>query len=176
MKRKSLLFALLLALFMPWVANAQETLTVYGDGTQTTNAYVPMYGGYFDDFTKSEFVIPAEKLENMTGGTITSMKFYISSVSTYGNGWGNTHQVVFLKEVESATLSAWSGMDGATTVFDGMFTVPASNDTEFEIEFTENSYTYQGGNLLVGIYNTVDGSYRTVNWYGQTVDGASGGA
>ena len=46
MKRKSLLFALLLALFMPWVANAQETLTVYGDGTQTTNAYVPMYGGY----------------------------------------------------------------------------------------------------------------------------------
>ena len=106
MKKKSLLFTLLLALFMPWAANAQETLTVYGDGTQTTNAYVPMYSGYFDDFTKSEFVIPAAKLVDMEGGTITSMKFYISSVATYGTGWDNTHQVVFLKEIASTTLSA----------------------------------------------------------------------
>ncbi len=165
------------ALFcVPWAANAQETLTVYGDGTQTNNAYVPMYGGYFDDFTKSEFVIPAAKLVDMVGGTITSMKFYISSVATYGTGWDNTHQVVFLKEIASTTLSDYSGMDGATIVFDGTLTVPASTDTEFEIEFTTNTYEYQGGNLLVGIYNTDDGSYRTVNWYGEAVTGASGGS
>ena len=176
MKSKHLLLLMLLALFAPWAVKAQETLTVYGDGTQTTNAYVPMFGGYFDDFTKSEFVIPAAKLEDMEGGTITSMKFYISSVATYGNGWANTHQVVFLKEIASTTLSAYSGMDGATIVFDGMFTVPASTDTEFEIEFTANTYEYQGGNLLVGIYNTDDGDYRTVNWYGESVTGASGGS
>lgn len=52
---------LLMTLFMPWAAKAQETLTVC-DGTNstlTTNNQVPMYGNYFDDYTKSEFVISA---------------------------------------------------------------------------------------------------------------------
>ena len=160
-------------LLAPLGLRAQETLTVY-DGT-ATNAYVPMYGGYFDDFTKSEFVIPASELEEMVGGEISSIKFYISSVGSYGSGWSGTHQQVFLKEVGSTTLSAYSGTEDATIVFDGMFDEPAAGDQEFEIVFSTN-YTYQGGNLLIGIYNTVDGGYRTVNWYGQTVTGASGGS
>ena len=44
-------------------ARAQETLTVY-DGT-TTNNHVPMYVYYFDDFTRSQYVIPAADLEDM---------------------------------------------------------------------------------------------------------------
>ncbi len=36
-----------------------------------------------------------------------------------------------------------------------------------------NPYQYGGGNLLVGIYNTVEGSYVTSSWYGETVAGAS---
>lgn len=174
--KKTLFFLLTLAALLPWAANAQQTLTVY-DGltaTLTTNNYVPMYGGYFDDFTKSEFVIPAEKLSDMTGGEISAIKFYIASVGTDGSGWDNTHQVVFLKEVESTTLSAYSGMEDATIVFDGMFTVPESDDQEFEINFTTH-YQYEGGNLLIGIYNTADGDYRTVNWFGEMIEGASGG-
>ena len=151
----------------------EETLTVH-DGTGT-NGYVPMYGGYFDQYTKSEFVLPAAELADMAGGQITSMKFYISSVSTYGSGWLNSNQVVFIKEVESDQISAYSGMDGATIVFDGLFPTPASTDTELEITFPE-PYEYQGGNLLVGVYNTQkggSGNYRTVNWYGEAVDGSS---
>ena len=166
---------LLVTLFMPWAAKAQETLTVC-DGTNstlTTNNQVPMYGNYFDDYTKSEFVIPAEKLAEMDGAEISSIKFYISAVGSYGSGWSGTHQVVFLKEVESATLSAFGGMEDATVVFDGMFEEPATNATEFEIVFSTN-YQYQGGNLLIGIYNTDDGGYRNVTWYGETVNGASG--
>lgn len=156
-------------------ALAQETLTVY-DGTNstlTTNSQIPMYGNYFDDYTKSEFVIPAAQLTEMENAEISALKFYISSVGSYGSGWSGTHQVVFLKEVESASLSDFSGMDGATVVFDDTFEEPASNATEFEIAFTTN-YEYQGGNLLIGIYNTDDGGYRNVTWYGETVNDASG--
>lgn len=172
---RKFILMLLLALFMPWQTKAQETLTVC-DGTNstlTTNNQVPMYGNYFDDYTKSEFVIPAEKLSEMDGAEISSIKFYISAVGSYGSGWSGTHQVVFLKEVESATLSAFGGMEDATVVFDGMFEEPATNATEFEIVFSTN-YQYQGGNLLIGIYNTDDGGYRNVTWYGETVNGASG--
>ena len=168
---------LLMAIIMPWQVKAQETLTVY-DGTDpgattSNNNFIPMYGGYFDEYTKSEFIIPAEKLADMQSGEITSLKFYISSVSSYGNNsWENTHQKVFLKEVESTTLSAYSGMEGAVVVFDDTFVKPASTDTEFEISFTTN-YEYQGGNLLIGIYNTAKGKYHTVTWKGETVNGAS---
>ena len=173
--KKAFLLLLLMVMFMPWAAKAQETLTVY-DGTNstlTTNSQVPMYGNYFDDYTKSEFVIPAIQLTEMESAEISALKFYISSVGSYGSGWSGTHQVVFLKEVESASLSAFSGTDGATVVFEGTFEEPASNATEYEIAFTTN-YEYQGGNLLIGIYNTDDGGYRNVTWYGETVNGASG--
>ena len=114
MKKKSLLLILLMVLIAPWAA-AQQTITVYDQGGTTNNGYVPMYGGYFDENTKSEFVIPAAKLTAMDGGTIMAMKFHISSVSSWGNGWVST-QTVFLKEVESDQLSAYSGTDGATVV------------------------------------------------------------
>ena len=174
MIKKSLLLTLLLAILVPWAAQAQETLTVYDEttGTLTNNAYVPMYGNYFDAYTKSEFVIPANQLSDMDGGTITSLKFYIQSVGTYGSGWSSNQQV-FLKEVSSTSLSAFSGTDDATIVWEGSFTVPSSSDTEFEITFT-TPYEYQGGNLLVGIYNITKGGYRNVAWYGQTITGASG--
>lgn len=165
---------LLLALLAPWAANAQETLTVYDEttGTLTNNAYVPIYGNYLDNYTKCEFVIPADQLEAMVGGEISALKFYIQQVGTYGSGWSSNQQV-FLKEVESTSLSAWSGTDDATIVWEGSFTVPASNATEFDITFN-TPYEYQGGNLLIGIYNTTKGGYRDVKWYGQSVSGASG--
>ena len=116
MKSKHLLLTLLLALLVPWAVNAQETLTVYDQGGTTNNGYVPMYGGYFDENTKSEFVIPAAKLEDMNGGEITAMKLYISSVSTWGGDWVST-QTVFMKEVESDQLSAYSGTEGLCSPF-----------------------------------------------------------
>jgi len=174
---KKLLFFLttltLLSLAWGGAVKAQQTLTVYDQGGDNSNSYVPMYGGYFDENTKTEFVIPAAQLEAMNGGTITSMKFYISSVSgTYS--WAST-QTVFLKEVESDQLSAYSGTDGATIVYTGQFTAPESTETEFEINF-QTPYEYHGGNLLVGIYNSAGGSshYRFVYWYGENVNGASG--
>ena len=98
---------------------ANISLTVYA-GT-ATNRYIPMYGYYFDNYTKSECIIPATQLAEMSGGTITAITFYAYSVGSNSPTWTNTNQKVFLKEVGSTTLGgSYSGMEDATVVFDGL--------------------------------------------------------
>jgi len=136
-------------------------LTVY-DGT-ATNQYIPMYGYYFDDFTKSECVIPASSLTTMNGCTITAITFYPSSVST--RNWDGAEQTVFLKEVSSTTLGgSYSGTSGATIVKQALLEMPTAGEA-YTITF-DTPYIYEGGNLLIGVYNTTDGSYNQVYWYG----------
>ncbi len=145
------------------VANFAAGVTVY-DGT-ATNQFIPMYGFYFDDFTKSECIIPASQLTAMTGCTVSSITFYPSSVGTTNNTWGNAVQTVFLKEVSGTTLGgSYSGMNGATTVKVAALDMPVAGEA-YTITF-DTPYTYNGGNLLIGVYNTTDGSYNKVEWYG----------
>ena len=164
MKRKHLLLMLLLALFAPWAVNAQEVLTVHS-GT-TTNSYVPVYGYYADAYLKCEMVYPASDLTDMNGMEIEKMTFYANSA--VAAAWTATFQV-FLKEVDDATISAFSGTDDATIVYEGTLDATSSS---MDIEFTE-SYNYGGGNLLVGVYLTETGNYKSVSWLGETVTGAS---
>ena len=160
--KKTNLLILLMAIFMPWQVRAQETLTVYNG--EATSAYIPMYGNYFDDYTKSECIIPASELTDMEGGTITAITFYAETVGT--RTWDNTNQKVFLKEVPSTTLGgSFSGMTDATIVFDGLLTMPTTSTDGYTITFSEE-YVYNGGNLLIGVYNDDDGSYNNVKWYG----------
>ena len=138
-------------------------LTVY-DGN-ATNQYIPMYGYYFDDYTKSECIIPASQLTAMNGGIISSITFYPSTVATTNSTWSSTSQTVFLKEVSGTTLGgSFSGTSGATTVKQGLLEMPTAG-TAYTITF-DTPYTYNGGNLLIGVYNTDDGSYNKVEWYG----------
>ena len=137
-------------------------LTVY-DGT-ATNQYIPMYGYYFDDYTKSECIIPASQLTAMNGSTISSITFYPSSVNT--SSWGESTQTVFLKEVTGTTLGgSYSGTTGATIVKTASpLDMPVAG-TPYTITF-DTPYSYNGGNLLIGVYNTDDDSYNKVEWYG----------
>ena len=138
-------------------------LTVY-DGT-STNQYIPMYGYYFDAYTKSECIIPASQLTAMNGGAISSITFYPSSVATTNSTWSSTSQTVFIKEVSSTTLGgSFSGTTGATTVKQALLEMPTAG-MPYTITF-DAPYTYNGGNLLIGIYNTTKGSYNKVEWYG----------
>ena len=144
------------------------TLTVY-DGTTTSN-YVPIYGYYCDAYLKCEFVIPADQLANMKDGTITGLTWYLGTPAN--TSWGNANFQVFVKEVESASISAFSGTTGATMVYQGSLD---GTQSTMNINFT-TTYEYSGGNLLVGVYNTTKGSYSssgTGKFYGQTVSGAS---
>ena len=145
-------------------------LTVYENETSTSQ-YVPLYGYNGDYYQKTEFVIPATELTNMVGGSISEMKFYISGAAPT-KVWGPFE--VFLKEVNLTSISGWQGTEGATTVYTGTF-----DGTSGTVTMTFNgdtpTYTYNGGNLLVGVYlTTTDGQWNSANWYGKTVTGASG--
>ena len=145
-------------------AQDASTVTVY-DG-EDTNAYVPVYGLYADAYLKCEYVIPAESLADATGGQLTSLTWYLQTPAA--SAWGANFQV-FLKEVNGTTLSAYEGPSGGQIVYEGPLD---GTSTEIKIDFTE-SYTYGGGDLLVGIYNTAAGTYKSAKFYGKNADGVS---
>ena len=160
---KKIILSLLVALMATTGANAQETLTVF-DGTASSWHY-PMFGGYFSAYTKSECIIPASELTAMEGGTITAITFYAKTVGGNNSTFGTANQKVFLKEVSGTTLSSFSGMTDATVVFNGLLPMPTTSTDGYTITFSQG-YTYNGGNLLIGVYNDVKGSYNDVAWYG----------
>ena len=161
MSKRSLLMMLLMALVVPWAAQAQEELTVH-DGTATNN-FVPFYGYYADAYNKCEMVYPATELSSMADGTITSMTFYATQSSV---SWGCNFQV-FVAEVDETTISAFAGP--GTVVYEGVLAISGN---QMVVDFA-TPYVYNGGNLLVGVYNTTKGNYITSSWYGENVNGAS---
>ena len=153
----------------------ETKLTVY-DGTDV-NQYIPMYGYYFDDCTKSECIIPKEQLTSLVGATINAITFYAKTVATTNSAW-TTQQQVFIKEVDYTTQSSYTGTTDATTVFQGILPMPTTSADGYTITFSEG-YVYNGNNLLIGVYNLTDGGkYNNVEWYGQSglVSGVSASA
>jgi hypothetical protein len=146
-------------------AFAQETLTVY-DG-DATNAYVPVYGFYCDAFNKCEYIMPADDLSEMEGATLTKMTWYLASPAEAV--WGGNFQV-YLKEVEENVAStSFYGTDGATLVFEGP--LDGTGQT-IEIEFA-NDFVYEGGNLLVCVYQVEKGTYKSASFAGAAATGAA---
>ena len=166
MRKIHFFLMMLLIGFCSMQLSAQQALTVH-NGT-ATNDYVPVYGFYADAYLKAEFVYPASELTAIANSNdpIIGMTFYASQANV---SWGNANFQVFLTEINETSLSAYVGNSNATIVYQGSLSIV---DGEMEIEFT-TPYTYNGGNLLVGVYNTVEGSYVTSSWYGETVSGAS---
>ena len=169
MNRKRLLLFLLMAFFVPWAAFGQQ-LTVY-DGTVTSNT-VPAYIFYFDDFTRSQFVIPAADLTAMDGKTIQSMTFYTTTQNIPYTTVSNAD--VYLMEVDYTQIDAFEPKASATIVYSGYLDIENKGYDGGEMTIHFNlPYTYHGGNLLVGIENTEDNGYLLINFCGQTVNGAS---
>ena len=159
--KKSLFFIVLMAMFGPLAMNAQETLTVC-DGT-ATNDYVPIYGLYVDtQGQNSEFIIPAETqgMSDMVGGTISKLAFYITNNP---GSWGSPTVQVYMGEVEGTTLSSINGPSNFTTVWTGTL---SNQNATMEITLSE-PYTYEGGNLLIGMYvQTKSSTYKTTTFSG----------
>ncbi|MBQ6101144.1 MAG: choice-of-anchor J domain-containing protein [Bacteroidales bacterium] len=162
MKKKVFSLMMMLLLAITGFVRADE-LTVH-DGN-ATNSYVPVYGYYADAYLKCEMVFPASELSDMNGGEISSLKFYASTPNV---SWGSANFEVFVTEVANASISAFVG-DG-TIVYQGALSIDANG--AMQVNFT-TPYTYNGGNLLVGVYNLAKGSYMVSTWLGETVDGAS---
>jgi len=165
MKKALQIWALVAMLFVPWATQAQNELTV-ADGTATNN-YVPIYGMYVDDYVRCQIIYPATDLEEMVGGTISGLSYYLSSPASAS--WGSASFDVLIMEVDATTLSAYMDISDAMTVYSGSLDGTQSTMT---IELS-TPYTYQGGNLLVEIHSTADGTYKAASFYGISASGAS---
>ena len=153
------------------VANFEEggleeiELTVY-DGTSTLY-YLPINIFYFDEYTRSQYVIPSEDLTEMVGGTINAIKYYSSSTSNYETG---CMADIYLKEVDYTIISAFEDKSTAQVVYTG--TIYIDENSEVLINF-DTPYEYKGGNLLIGSENLETASWKSVKYYGSNVPGAS---
>ena len=141
------------------------------DGT-ATNEYVPIYGYWTDNYTRSQFIIPAEQLESLEWDSLTVLTFYSSSTNT---NWDATAFEVYVAEVPETTMTALTDWNAMTKVMNEA----SLNiiDNQMVITFDE-AYQYQGGNLLIGIKqtaSTASANAKHTYWYGVSANGASFG-
>lgn len=153
-KSKLLLFTLL-AMLVGGVSPAWADELTICDGS-ATNTYVPLYGYYADtEGSKSEFIIPKDIVEDLAGGTISNMKFFLSSSPSAA--WTATWEI-FMREVDDASYTSAAFLDkgdNSTTVYTGTLDATSGSMT---VSFT-NNFSYSGNkNLLVGIYMTAKGT------------------
>ena len=146
-------------------------LTVY-DSNAISNSSIPFYGSNMNNYTRNEMLYPAAELADMSGADITSLTFYKTDENT--ESWGAASFKIYLMEVSNSALTAYIGMTGATVVYEGSVDA-TGGERPVTINFT-TPYRYNGGNLLVGVYQTVKGSESIAAFYCQLVSGASSGS
>lgn len=144
-------------------------LLLINDGT-TTNEFVPVYGWYADNYTRSQFIIPAADLVDIQWDTIQKLTFYTSSPASYNFGAATFE--VFVAEVDETTFAStalydWAEMDTAMAV--GSLAISGN---QMEVAFTK-PYQYQDGNLLIGFKQSVKGGDTRTYWYGVSAPGAA---
>lgn len=188
MKRKHLLFTLLLALVVPLAAFAQveRTVTVYNG--KDTECHVPLYGNVtrMDDLSISQFIMDKSVLQaaGLAGKEITKMTLHLANSVPASYEWTTKRRtVVTLAEVDASELSndnfiPTSDMTNSTNVFADY--LDAHGET-MEISFG-TPFTYSGEkNLLVQFreeymyyfnYHPF-ASYRLPMYYGVYKTGAS---
>ena len=137
-----------------------------GHYTQST---FPVCGHLAYAYEKGEFVYPDNMLIPLINNKeITEMTFY--ATSGYQNvSWSGANFIVFLKEVESATIDDFYGYEDATVVYEGPLSVINGKIT---IPFSV-PYTYHGAHLLVGVYNTTLGESNECMWRGIHSNGSA---
>lgn len=136
-----------------------DELTVANDDWQ--KEYLPIYG-YNCDATggqHNQYIFPASELSAMNGKDITAMTFYtVADSYTFSSNNPPTVTIKFA-EVDATTLSGLRS-ETFSQVYSGTVTIASGM---WEVEF-DDSYTYNGGNLLVDVTTTKAG-YVTIKWY-----------
>ena len=156
--KRTFIFLLLVALFMPWAVNAQ-TLTVC-DGTDNSK-YVPFDGYNADAAQHNQMIFPATDLSAMNGKEITQMVFYIDQSASNGSNTAASRLGTWTVSLGETTATTLSGLDNTTPltqVYQGYFDCSTGTLT---LAFS-SYYIYHGGNLLVDL-NHAAASWNT--WY-----------
>lgn len=135
------------------------TLTVCNGDGSTTNGYLPIYGFYVDDYQVNQMIYPEELLEDMIGGTISSLTFYCDALgqnlngAEYKVGLGTTTQTEYTSKTRLTVTTVASGLTlqtGAT-----------------QLVITFSPFTYNGGNLVIDFEITDDAGYSATKFYGE---------
>lgn len=136
------------------------TLTV-NDAADLSN-YVPLYGSLVSGTINSQFIVPSDALSSLENATVNKLVFHSNYTS---RNFGAATFDVCMKEVDETTFSSttmdWSD---TTRVYYGSVSVSGS---QMEISFNK-SFTYHGGELMVGFAQTNPGSASSTYWYGTT--------
>ena len=148
--------------------NRANASVIVCDGT-ATSSYVPFQGLYFDDnYQIDQMIYPESLLTDLVGKTITSITFFAnSSISSNLNTGrftfkiGTTSQTQFSTPVTRITA-------GMTTVATGMLMSNCISGSQLVIDFSDNPFTYQGGNLVLDYeLTTLASGYKTTTFYGE---------
>ena len=141
-------------------------LLTLNEGT-TINNFVPIYGSYVDEGTRSQFILPEEQLEAIEWDSIRSFTFYSSAASV---DWGAATFEIYLAEAENETMTSWTAWENTTLVkSEGALAIVGGK----MVVTLNEPYQYQGGNLLIGFKQIATGSWKSAPWYGVTAQGAS---
>lgn len=167
-KRVYLLLSFVATLLTIGVSHTKaDELTIYDNGDlsagSTYSVIIPMSGNNADFTQKCEFIVPENKLVDLKGKTITGLTFYTYEDKTT-NFTGKFR--IFLKETANLEKSSFEGDENASVVFEGNLTISSN---QLKIDFTDE-FAYNGGNLLVGFYQTKSGNYSSYNFIGETLD------
>lgn len=163
---KRTLLSLLSILVLSATLNAQETYLV-ANGT-TTNSYVPIYGFYTEQYQRCQTIYPSSMLEEMNGGQILSIKYFLSSTSSSAI---NSIFQVKIGEVTPSSFSSstFQNTTNFQTVYTGTF-----NTTQSTLTITFNEpYSYSGGNLLIEVNDITPSNYSSCSFYGISQPGGS---
>ncbi|MCR4811416.1 MAG: fibronectin type III domain-containing protein [Bacteroidales bacterium] len=163
---KRTLLSLLSILVLSTALNAQETYLV-ANGT-TTNSYVPIYGFYTEQYQRCQTIYPSSMLEEINGGQILSIKYFLSSTSSSAI---NSIFQVKIGEVTPSSFSSstFQNTTNFQTVYTGTFNTTQSTLT---ITFDE-PYSYSGGNLLIEVNDITPSNYSSCSFYGISQTGGS---
>ena len=138
MKKRSLLFALLIALIVPFAAQAQETVTI-GDGT-STDYYTPI--GTYYNYSITEQLYTADEIG--MAGTISSISFDYA-----GTAAKDFPITVYMANVDAENLSTGISLADAEVVFEGTYSVTGEGWMTITLD---TPFAYDGtSNLLIGI-------------------------
>ena len=165
----TLLLAMLSSVTTAWADDLQ--LTVYGSSTSTSDD-IP-YTFYWDEFTRSQYVIPKSELTDMKLGTISAITLYAET--SFSQPYVTDSEAdVYLKEVDYTSISSFETKTKDDIVFQGKLTfVPDGSGSKVTITFSK-PFVYSGDkNLLIGFDNTTDDGYRGIYFYGIYISGSS---
>lgn len=164
---------LLVTLLTTATAWADE-LTVYeyeGDNKKASEN-VP-YIFYWDEYTISQYIIPADDLSDMKGGSISAITLYAfrdASETDFPYTMSSIADV-YLMELDESTFpsgASFKPKSQENIVYQGQLSFEKNgNDGKVTIEFTK-PFSYSGQNLLIGFENTTPGDFKKFFFYGQS--------